>query len=576
MDNISFTNELKQMILSSDNSIHNIESYGMDFFELDKVWNGLTAGECLIAAHTYGALYYQITKNGAIVKTIQLMNTDKDFVNRYVKVRNTVNSILSQIDNRMTEIEKVLIVHDYIITNTKYQDISLIAHYAGGPLGLGVGVCEGYTDALRLLCKLLNINTSYIVSNTMNHQWAYLQLNGEWYHIDTTWDDTVSSVTGETSHTFFIRNDSEFLNTLSKKHYNWYNPINTLSKSTKYCNWFVHEVIGNMYYLDQYWYYIQYGSNSIVRSKIDGSAYQVLEDGRISGRKLKVIGIKNNQLVYFDGSNTQYINIGDIPTPFCEITNSSNGLLISTSIENIDLINFTMWRTGHYSLLNGKYVSYPSRICLIGYASCSINTDYKIACSDRTYHVLIREMTENLEFIKSNDLSDGSTFTTSPNTKYLGISIYNISNSALSFNAYMTLFASGFVVKISKQAQKSYATLESVNLCDFNQWRTGHYNLTTGIYEPYGSRICLKDYVSCNSNVKYMIIIPNDNFNVLVREMSINLLLIKSNDLKNGSSFTTTSNTKFLAISIYNNRGEQVSYRAYQDMFMSAFCIGFM
>lgn len=570
MDYTLIQEELKQMILSVDSSVHDIEHYGLVFTELNSAWNTLINGECLLAYHTYGGLAYQITKSGTIIKTIQLMNADKDFTGRYTKVCNSVDLILSKIDTRMSDVEKVLIIHDYIVSNSKYKEIGSIGHYAGGPLGLGFGVCEGYTDALRLLCKLLKINNSYIVSNPMNHQWVYVQLDGEWYHIDTTWDDTQSTVAEETSHTFFVRNDSEFLKTLSKKHYSWFNPINIVSNSTKYVNWFVHDVVGNMCYADRYWYYVQSSTNCVVRSKIDGSSYQVLVDGRLSGDKLKVVDISNNKLHYLSGTNMQHF---DISTLLCDIVNNSDGFAIKTSIENINLKDFSMWRTGNYSLSDGKYAAYPSRVCLLGYTPCNMNTEYMITCTNPNYHVLVREMTDNSALVKSNDLTDGAVFTSSPNTTNLAISLYYASNSSITFDSYVTLFTSGFTVKFDKKGTKIYETLTSINLCDYASWRPGHFNMTTGIYEPYGSRICLKDYVSCSSNTKYTVSISNSNFDVLIREMSSNLTFLKSSDIRNGNSIITTANTKYLAISIYNNKGTQITDQAYQELFQSGFCI---
>lgn len=51
-------------------------------------------------------------------------------------------------------------------------------------------VCAGYTQAFSLLCNAADIETLSITSTS--HAWNKVQLYGNWYEVDCTWDDPVS------------------------------------------------------------------------------------------------------------------------------------------------------------------------------------------------------------------------------------------------------------------------------------------------------------------------------------------------------------------------------------------------
>ena len=126
----------------------------------------------------------------------------------------------------MTDFEKELAVHDWIIDWAEY-DSDTLSHASDfepdpdndNPYGLLVNqkaVCMGYTSTFQLLMDMLGIEcitvegTAY--GETEAHAWNQVQLDGEWYAVDVTWDDPVSfgRVSERTAHTYF-NVTSEFL-----------------------------------------------------------------------------------------------------------------------------------------------------------------------------------------------------------------------------------------------------------------------------------------------------------------------------------------------------------------------------
>lgn len=88
--------------------------------------------------------------------------------------------------------ERVKIIHDAIVDRTEYTTSgSSYISEADGPLVYGKALCEGYSKAFMYLCQRAGIQCICIAGygNSESHMWNMLQLDGEWYHMDVTWDD---------------------------------------------------------------------------------------------------------------------------------------------------------------------------------------------------------------------------------------------------------------------------------------------------------------------------------------------------------------------------------------------------
>lgn len=95
----------------------------------------------------------------------------------------------------MSEYDQVKAFHDYLVNNTEYRNTGDRSHSAAGPLLDGFAVCEGYSRALDLLCYFSGIECICIngTGNGGGHGWNKVKIDGQWYNIDVTWDDPVST-----------------------------------------------------------------------------------------------------------------------------------------------------------------------------------------------------------------------------------------------------------------------------------------------------------------------------------------------------------------------------------------------
>lgn len=117
--------------------------------------------------------------------------------------------IKNEIRDNMTTNDKIKVVHDYIINNTKYDslkteninDTTYKSNTAYGVFIQKFGICSGYADAVSIILNKLGI-PNYKISNA-NHIWNLIHINGVWTHLDATWDDPVSEY-NQNRDTYFL------------------------------------------------------------------------------------------------------------------------------------------------------------------------------------------------------------------------------------------------------------------------------------------------------------------------------------------------------------------------------------
>ena len=105
------------------------------------------------------------------------------------KFDRAVTKALSGIDDKMNDTEKLLYLHDYLVTNTDY---TADLHTAYDCLVSGKAVCSGYAWAFDYLCSKVGIPCEYVISDGMNHAWNMVTVGNKKYFVDCTWDDPVA------------------------------------------------------------------------------------------------------------------------------------------------------------------------------------------------------------------------------------------------------------------------------------------------------------------------------------------------------------------------------------------------
>lgn|GEM_PF-4786310 len=142
----------------------------------------------------------------------------------------------------MSDFDKVKALHDYIALNTIYGQNTVTEDYPSWTNQLimyGQGVCVDYANSMLLLCHLAGIECKVVDGrlespdtwSIAGHEWNIVKIDGQYYHVDVTWDDTGSG-SGVSSH-YLCMSDDE----MAQDHY-WDTDDPNLPKctSTKYAN----------------------------------------------------------------------------------------------------------------------------------------------------------------------------------------------------------------------------------------------------------------------------------------------------------------------------------------------------
>ncbi len=112
-------------------------------------------------------------------------------------INNKIEKIIAEeLQGEMSIEDKILKIHDYVISHTKYDEdrindiIKYKSNIAYGPLMENYGICGGYADSMALFLNKWNVPNFKVSSST--HVWNAVYINEKWLHLDLTWDDPVS------------------------------------------------------------------------------------------------------------------------------------------------------------------------------------------------------------------------------------------------------------------------------------------------------------------------------------------------------------------------------------------------
>ena len=134
------------------------------------------------------------------------------------EMREKRDLIIASLSDLSDEYRCELEVHDYIIKNCTYklEDNNYFYSSAYGALVNGEAACEGYSKAAKYVFDKIGIESALVSGKAESdsnkgggdHMWNIVKINGNYYHLDLTWDDPVSSNTVAMSlHTYFNLTD---------------------------------------------------------------------------------------------------------------------------------------------------------------------------------------------------------------------------------------------------------------------------------------------------------------------------------------------------------------------------------
>lgn len=127
---------------------------------------------------------------------------------RYVNGK--VQAIIETMPDGLSTYEKVKYVNDWIVQNTMYGEYSTASPHSAYAVAMeGVGVCQGYALLVTKLLNELQVPSQYVVGEVESeaHAWNLVQINGNWYHLDVTWNDPLPDRGNKVRYDYFLKSD---------------------------------------------------------------------------------------------------------------------------------------------------------------------------------------------------------------------------------------------------------------------------------------------------------------------------------------------------------------------------------
>ncbi len=159
----------------------------------------------------YGCKY---GPDGRVVEiSLQYNETSKKAEQSKQKFEEKAEEILSVARTLSSDYEKEKYVHDRLAAKVSYDSSAAMNQSAYSALVNGKTVCAGYARAFQYLMQQLGIPCYYCRGYSgENHAWNIIELYGDYYNVDLTWDDTVPG-----NYDYFNRTDADLAGTHIRK-----------------------------------------------------------------------------------------------------------------------------------------------------------------------------------------------------------------------------------------------------------------------------------------------------------------------------------------------------------------------
>lgn len=234
-----------------------------------------------------------------------------------------VSKAIAQVDSTMDDLQKALVIHDYICDNSYYCENGDVSHSAYGFFKDGKVVCAGYTLAYSYIMNKLGVPCEYVTSMSMSHAWNTIKIGGKWYNVDLTYDNEIRSVCpsqnrcvyGVTRHNWFMKSDKYF----EADHSGRDTFDDCDGTSTAYDSAFWDDCYTNIVVSDGNYYYIDtnpsYGTASLIQRDKNGN------ERSVCSRNFYFV---DNNSVNTNGYKEEFIRLAMVDNKFVVAAGNSN------------------------------------------------------------------------------------------------------------------------------------------------------------------------------------------------------------------------------------------------------------
>ncbi len=252
----------------------NITSYSVSVNDIGAVYSGVINShpDLFFVSGAYSISYSPATNTVLSIAPSYKLSYDEAMAALDV-FHSGADKALAEVDSSMNDIQKALTIHDYMISVADYPNVfdeegnysqaldNDENHNAYGFFKNYRVVCQGFTLAYIYLMNRLGIPCVYVASDTMNHSWNLIEIDGAWYNVDVTFDnhdyDMDTNTYGSVLHSYFLKSDSYFSGkTGIHWHYGGVPDNGCAAVSTLYDTAFWDDVTSRIYTIGGDYYYL--------------------------------------------------------------------------------------------------------------------------------------------------------------------------------------------------------------------------------------------------------------------------------------------------------------------------------
>lgn len=96
------------------------------------------------------------------------------------------------ITDDMNDFEKEIMIIKWLVANCSYESTDDWSNSTAYSCIInGEAQCAGYADAFLQTAKACGLEARYVYNTT--HAWNLVKIEGDWYHVDVTWEDPIGS-----------------------------------------------------------------------------------------------------------------------------------------------------------------------------------------------------------------------------------------------------------------------------------------------------------------------------------------------------------------------------------------------
>lgn len=140
---------------------------------------------------------YSVSAEGTSIELYSHYSAEECAV-RIDRVEEEARRLTGVLQEGMTPFERELALHDALLQTVEYDGQAKDSSEKPEPFTVygalveGKAVCQGYALAMQLLLYYAGIESTIVSGSASGiaHAWNAVQLEGSWYYLDPTWDDT--------------------------------------------------------------------------------------------------------------------------------------------------------------------------------------------------------------------------------------------------------------------------------------------------------------------------------------------------------------------------------------------------